>query len=293
MKLKVNFVIVISLLALNSRVDAASSTSTTTSGKQSRVEASEAAYKAKTAAEEAVEAADLAVKITAKEDFGKFSKDLKIAALKAKRAAKKAEAKAHYAYKTSLSANKSFVAKLVQDSRVATANANIALKKTETFLKRSHRSGDAELSSIESDIKRSFQESADSAKKVANTASEYVEAQLNLADSDFLSAVNSTKEFTREQKNEIENGYHRDLSKLDDQMAIFESQLKTKSTSVKVEFNEQVSNLKKQRGELNERLERLAHADGFAWKDLKLGMDSAFKDIKVSFQKASSDFKKE
>jgi len=219
--------------------------------------------------------------------------DLKTAAIAAKRATKKAETKADVAYKKSLEANKSFAAKLVQDSRTATAKANIALKVSESFLKRGFKSGNAENSSIENDIKTSFQESADSTKQAANTASEYVDAQLNSADLQFSSVIDSTKGFTTAQKREIEDGYHRDMSKLDDQIASFDEQLKTKSSGVKSELSEQVLNLKKQRTELNVRLKRLVHANASAWKDLRLGTESAFEDIKVSFKKTSSDFKKE
>ena len=291
-KLKILVSVLLSVFLLNSKIYAAENPNSNMA-ERSRAEAKEAAKQAKTATEDAVDAADLAFKITAKEEFTKFGEDLQAAAERANQAAKNAEAKASYAYKKSLDANKAFATNLVLDAKEATAKTGVALEKVEAFLKRDLKSGDNSIKSVEADLKKAFEDSAVSTKKAANTASTYFESVISTANSDLKYAVASTKEFTSDEKRKIESGYDRQAKEIDVQITKLKEQLKTKSLAVRTALKEQVSDLENRRAEIKAKLDQLGRADASAWADVKRGVDIAFKDIKVSFHKAKMDFKRE
>ena len=103
----------------------------------------------------------------------------------------------------------------------------------------------------------------------------------------------ATKEYTIEQKNEFVAGLKSELSELDKDIAVMKTKAAAKTDEAGKEIKLQVESLEKKRAELNLKIDKLSSASKSAWTELRSGVQSAFKEMKTSFNKASEKFNEE
>lgn len=100
----------------------------------------------------------------------------------------------------------------------------------------------------------------------------------------------ATQEYTIEQKNEFVTGLKSELSELDKDIAVMKTKAAAKTDEAGKEIKLQVESLEKKRAELNLKIDKLSSASKSAWTELRSGVQSAFKEMKTSFNKASEKF---
>ena len=100
----------------------------------------------------------------------------------------------------------------------------------------------------------------------------------------------ATKEYTIEQKNEFVTELKSELSELDKDIAVMKAKASAQKDEASKEIKLQVESLEKKRSELNLKIDRLSSASKSAWTELRSGVQSAFKDMKTSFNKATEKF---
>jgi prefoldin subunit 5 len=103
----------------------------------------------------------------------------------------------------------------------------------------------------------------------------------------------ATKEYTIEQKNEFVTGLKSELSELDKDIAVMKTKAAAKTDEAGKEIKLQVESIEKKRAELNLKIDKLSSASKSAWTELRSGVQSAFKEMKTSFNKASEKFNEE
>ena len=103
----------------------------------------------------------------------------------------------------------------------------------------------------------------------------------------------ATKEYTIEQKNEFVTELKSELSELDKDVAVMKAKASANKDEASKEIKLQVESLEKKRSELNLKIDRLSSASKSAWTELRSGVQSAFKDMKTSFNKATEKFNEE
>jgi peptidoglycan hydrolase CwlO-like protein len=101
----------------------------------------------------------------------------------------------------------------------------------------------------------------------------------------------ATKEYTIEQKNEFVTGLKTELNELDKDIAVLKNKASTKTDEASKEVKLQVKSLEEKRAELNLKIDKLSSASKAAWTELRSGVQSAFKEMKTSFNKASEKLK--
>ena len=103
----------------------------------------------------------------------------------------------------------------------------------------------------------------------------------------------ATKEYTIEQKNEFMAGLKNELSELDKDIAFMKTKASSKKDEASKDIKLQLESLEKKRAELNLKIDRLSSATKSAWSELRSGVQSAFKEMKTSFNKATEKFNEE
>lgn len=100
----------------------------------------------------------------------------------------------------------------------------------------------------------------------------------------------ATKEYTIEQKNEFVTGLKSELSELDKDIAVMKNKASAKTDEASKEIKLQVESLEKKRADLNLKIDKLSSASKSAWAELRSGVQSAYKEMKTSVNKASEKF---
>jgi prefoldin subunit 5 len=100
----------------------------------------------------------------------------------------------------------------------------------------------------------------------------------------------ATKEYTIEQKNEFVSGLKSELNELDKDIAVMKAKASTKTDEASKDIKLQIESLEKKRAELNVQIDKLSSASKSAWTELRSGVQSAFKEMKTSFNKATEKF---
>ena len=100
----------------------------------------------------------------------------------------------------------------------------------------------------------------------------------------------ATKEYTIEQKNEFVSSLKNELNELDRDIAVMKAKASTKTDEANKEIKLQIESLEKKRAELNVKIDKLSSASKSAWTELRLGVQSALKEMKTSFNKATEKF---
>jgi uncharacterized coiled-coil DUF342 family protein len=105
-----------------------------------------------------------------------------------------------------------------------------------------------------------------------------------------VEAFDVTKEYTIEQKDEFVTGLRQDLRELDQKIDALKAKASTTSAQVSKEAKSQIASLDQQRMELNSKIDRLSTASQSAWGEMRSGIQSAYQNLKGSFNKASAKF---
>ncbi len=103
----------------------------------------------------------------------------------------------------------------------------------------------------------------------------------------------ATKEYTIEQKNEFVTELKSELAELDKDIDKMKTKASAKKDESSKEIKFQVETLEKKRADLNLKIDRLSSATKSAWAELRAGVQSAFKEIKTSVNKATEKFNEE
>lgn len=94
---------------------------------------------------------------------------------------------------------------------------------------------------------------------------------------------NTREEYIRTLRDKLEL-WKAQLDKLEVQAALAKAE-------AKVEYHEQITDLRHKREEAKRKLDELQHAGEHAWKDMKAGLELAWDAVEAAFSSARSRFK--
>ena len=104
--------------------------------------------------------------------------------------------------------------------------------------------------------------------------------------------IDAAKEYSKEQKEEIQKGIENNLNKMSEEIADLKRQAKKVTGSANAEMKAQITNLESKQANLNADLARLKKSSGKAWGELKSGMSTAMDKLSQSYKKAKTEFSK-
>ena len=93
----------------------------------------------------------------------------------------------------------------------------------------------------------------------------------------------ATKDYTIEQKDEFVTSLKNELRDLDQDIAVMRAKANKN-------MDAQLNTLEEKRVELNAKIDRLSTASKSAWSEMRSGIQSAFREVKTSFNKATDKF---
>jgi hypothetical protein len=93
-------------------------------------------------------------------------------------------------------------------------------------------------------------------------------------------------------RNEYIEGLKARLDHWNEDIAKWEDKAKVAKTDMRIEYEMQLENLRKQRDQAMEKMQVMQASAGEAWKDMMAGADEAWKKMQDAFEKASSHFQK-
>lgn len=81
------------------------------------------------------------------------------------------------------------------------------------------------------------------------------------------------------------------IEELDAEIRKLKARAKEESASAEIKLNEMMDEYRADRQDLEKKMEALRESGGSAWKDMQEGIDRALRELKTSFEKASSRFR--
>lgn len=100
----------------------------------------------------------------------------------------------------------------------------------------------------------------------------------------------ATKEYTIEQKEEFTTALKSELNDLDKDISSMKASAAKESDQARKDIDAQIVKLEAQRKDLGHQIDRLSTATSSAWTEIRTGVQSAFKEVKSSINRASEKY---
>ena len=94
-----------------------------------------------------------------------------------------------------------------------------------------------------------------------------------------------------EEKNPYEEKYRAKLDEWNAEIDKLAARARQANADARIEYQEQIDNLRRHRDEAEKRLRALRESGDSAWKDLKKGADEAWDEMEKAFKKALTRFR--
>ncbi|QDT40737.1 hypothetical protein Pan241w_07950 [Gimesia alba] len=104
-------------------------------------------------------------------------------------------------------------------------------------------------------------------------------------------AVDTTKEFTKEKRDEYARQINQKLDDLNKKIAELEAKGDKLKEDAKTKWNERLKNLKQNRDQMSQQLEEFNKSSADAWDGLKRDLDIAWTNLKQAYDKTAEEVK--
>ena len=105
-------------------------------------------------------------------------------------------------------------------------------------------------------------------------------------------AMATTESYTMEQKKAYEQELADKFAKYEQKISLLKEQMAMAGEESKKNLQQNIENLQAKVGEMESRTNELKNASGFAWSDMKKGLDKAVADLDKAFAEAMQNFQK-
>jgi hypothetical protein len=100
--------------------------------------------------------------------------------------------------------------------------------------------------------------------------------------------IEATRQYTAQQKEAFQRKAHEELVAIQKQIIALRGKATEASTSTRAGLQKSLNELEKKRDAAKDKLDELRAATDAKWSEVKVGMNSAFDELKNSYQKALS-----
>lgn len=106
-------------------------------------------------------------------------------------------------------------------------------------------------------------------------------------------AVDAAAEYAKENKEEFARKMRANLASIEADIAGLKNRAGAAAGDARDKLNKQIADLEKKRDEMKKRLDKFSASGDRAWKSLKGGIERAWSEVKVAYDKASKEFEEE
>jgi len=103
-------------------------------------------------------------------------------------------------------------------------------------------------------------------------------------------AAQTDRKYAEQKMDEYRREMQQKLDEMNQQLQRWNVKIEQASGAMKQRLIEQKEAFEKKRDAFAEQLKKLSDSSGAAWKDIKVGMDRAYEDLRDSFNKARQHF---